>query len=49
MNIEILDSDLTSENFKTVGSLFQMLSKYTQKTFNKKVLIVDADGVLSLY
>lgn len=46
MNIEILDSDLTSENFKTVGTLFQMLSKYTQKTFNKKVLIVDADGVL---
>ncbi len=46
MNIEILDSDLTSENFKTVGTLFQMLSKYTQKKINKKVLIVDADGVL---
>lgn len=48
LNIEILDSDLVLENFKTIDTLMKMLNKYfSNNCYNtKKVIISDCDNVL---
>lgn len=48
LNIEILDSDLVLENFKTIDTLMKMIDKYfSHNCCNiKKVLISDCDNVL---
>ncbi len=47
-SIEILDSDLTLQKFKTVKKMFETLSTYIspEKSFIKKVLVSDCDNVL---
>jgi FkbH-like protein len=48
LNIEILDSDLVLENFKTIDTLMKMLNKYFSHNYCniKKVIISDCDNVL---
>ena len=45
--VEILDSDLLSENFETKGALFRTLEKYFNKSSHVyKCVVCDCDGVL---